>query len=193
MLICSQYTVNFGHSSPSWSWSRSLMRAPVGNCLSPGRNTFATFNFCFILLLFCSVAPFMRAAISRPAFSTCLLTALRCCCRFLTFSYQLSSFMLRCTLGRSSVFCSPFSGLDSVLVHSPVVIRWHITLKCLLLFYKINFFRYLARPTCLSAKKESHKNNNVMPISFTATFINREEGAACGMCFICPQKVFELK
>lgn len=179
------------------------MRAPVGNCLSPGpkhiRNIQFLFHFIIILLCcaFYAGSNFSSCLFNMPS---CLLSSSRCCCGclFVTFSYQLSSFMLRCTLGR--VLHSPFPVLSSVLFPFPVVIRWHITLKCLLLFYKINFFRYLARPTCLSAKKESptksHKNNNVMPISFTATFINQEEGtaaaAACGM-FYLPSESFRVE
>lgn len=139
----------------------------------------------------------MRAAISPPAFSTCLLVVILLL--LLPFCYIfLSAFFIYATLHFGSLLHSPFLG--SVLFPFPVVIRWHITLKCLLLFYKINFFRYLARPTCLSAKKgsptKSHKNNNVMPISFTATFINQEEGteaaAACGM-FYLPSESFRVE
>lgn len=206
MLICSQYTVNFGHPhSESESQSQSDART-CGELLVTWAETHSqhsisvSFYYYFALLrLLCGqqflVLPFQHTflLLSSSPFCCCC-----CCCLFVTFSYQLFSFMLRCTLGR--VLHSPLPVLSSVLFSFPVVIRWHITLKCLLLFYKINFFRYLARPTCLSAKKErptkSHKNNNVMPISFTATFINQEEGteaaAACGM-FYLPSESFRVE
>lgn len=199
MLICSQYTVNFGHpQSESQSDARTCGKLLVTWAETHSQHSISvSFYYYFSLLrLLCGqqflVLPFQHTFLLLSSSRCC------CCCLFVTFSYQLSSFMLRCTLGR--VLHSPFPVLSSVLFPFPVVIRWHITLKCLLLFYKINFFRYLARPTCLSAKKESptksHKNNNVMPISFTATFINQEEGtaaaAACGM-FYLPSESFRVE
>lgn len=172
------------------------MRTPVGNCLSPGPKHIRNiqFLFHFIIILLCC------AFYAGSNFSSCLFNMPSCCYPVVVaFSLLfLISFLHLCYV--ALWVAPPFSVLGSVLFPFPVVIRWHITLKCLLLFYKINFFRYLARPTCLSAKKESptksHKNNNVMPISFTATFINQEEGAeaaaACGM-FYLPSESFRVE
>lgn len=49
------------------------------------------------------------------------------------------------------------------------VIRWHITLKCLLLFYKINSCGAHMRPLL------EESADNELPISFTGTFINQRE------------------
>lgn len=191
MLICSQYTVNFGQPSASWSWmwtwSLSQSQSDARTCgellvtwAQHIRNI--QFLFHFIIILLC-------CAFYAGSNFSCRLFLL------LLISF-LSAFFIYATLHFGSLLRSPFSvpGTRFSFI-LPVVIRWHITLKCLLLFYKINFFRYLARPTCVCPRPKRRATRiitwcqfHLLPLSLTW-----KRGAACGMFYLRPQKVFELK
>lgn len=91
--------------------------------------------------------------------------------------------MLRCLLGAKHTDPNPSQHPNPLPFRfwgPAFVIRWHITLKCLLLLYKINFCgtHILAQPRqgrAPSSSEEQEPSDNVMPISFTGTFINQPE------------------
>lgn len=184
--------------------------------LDTPRKRIATFNFCFILLLHsarslshlsgCS-STFMRAAIlcrlfSRVSFYLYSIFFV-CCfyCRYVCcFSYQLS--FIYATLHFGSFWTRLWL---SVWYGSSVVIRWHITLKCLLLFYKINFCE--AHMSGQQQQQQQQRGKRIitwcqfhlLPLSLTEKKVQRKKNkkrpkiTTTVACFIIgPQKVFAL-
>lgn len=116
---------------------------------------------------------------------------------YVAFLISFLSFMLRCILGRSE---RDF-GL-SVWYGSSVVIRWHITLKCLLLFYKINFCE-----AHMSGQQQQRGKRiitwcqfHLLPLSLTEKKVQRntkqkkaKNNHNCGMFYYRPSESFRAK